>query len=96
MKVEDGQRLERAERMMVRRMCGVTLKDRKSSEELRLTGNLGLELSVLDFLRKRRLKWFGHVNRKAEGDWVTNCQKWNWMERRARVGEENMDGVCEG
>ena len=29
MKVEDKQRLERAERMMVRHMCGVTLKDRK-------------------------------------------------------------------
>ena len=35
MKVEDRQRLERAERMMVRQMCGVTLKDRKLSEELR-------------------------------------------------------------
>ena len=29
MKVEDKQRLERAERMMLRHMCGVTLKDRK-------------------------------------------------------------------
>jgi hypothetical protein len=35
MKVEDRQRLERAERMMVRRMCGVTVRDRKSCEELR-------------------------------------------------------------
>lgn len=34
MKVEDMQRLERAE-MMIRWMCGVTLKDRKGSEELR-------------------------------------------------------------
>ena len=35
MNVEDMQRLERAEKMMMRCMCGVTLKDRKSSEELR-------------------------------------------------------------
>ena len=35
MKVEDVQHLERTERMMVRWMCGVTLRDRKSSEELR-------------------------------------------------------------
>ena len=35
MKVEDKQRLERAERTMVTHMCGVTLKDKKSSEELR-------------------------------------------------------------
>ena len=35
MKVEDRQRLERAEKMMVRWMCGVTLKNRITSEELR-------------------------------------------------------------
>jgi hypothetical protein len=29
MRVEDKQRMERTERMMVRRMCGVTLKDKK-------------------------------------------------------------------
>ena len=40
-KVEDMQRLDRAERMMVRHMCGVTLKARKSSEELRQ--RLGIE-----------------------------------------------------
>ena len=34
MKVEDMRRLERAERMMVQWMCGVTLKERKHSEEL--------------------------------------------------------------
>ena len=35
MKVEDRQRLERTEKMMVRWMCGVTLKNRITSEELR-------------------------------------------------------------
>ncbi len=34
MKVKDMQRLERAERMMVRWMCVVSLKDRKTNEEL--------------------------------------------------------------
>ena len=33
-KAEDLARLRRAERMMVRRMCGVSLKDRKRSDEL--------------------------------------------------------------
>src|SRR4029077_17215494 len=33
-KVEDVRRLMRTERAMVRWMCGVTLKDRKSSDEL--------------------------------------------------------------
>ena len=34
MKVKDMQRLERAERMKVRWMCVVSLKDRKTNEEL--------------------------------------------------------------
>jgi len=33
-KAEDVRRLLRAERAMVRRMCGVTFKDTKSSQEL--------------------------------------------------------------
>ena len=35
MRVEELQRLARAEKMMIRWMCGVTLKDRCKSEELR-------------------------------------------------------------
>ena len=34
MKAENLHSLERAERMMVRWMCGVSLKDRKRSEDL--------------------------------------------------------------
>ena len=71
MKVEDRQRLERAERMMVRQMCGVTLKDRKSSEELHR--RIGIE-NVADVIRRGRLRWFGHVERKEDNDWVKACQ----------------------
>jgi len=42
MKVDDMDRMKRTERMMVRWMCGVSLKDRKSSvvllERLRVVG----------------------------------------------------------
>src|SRR5271163_4442190 len=71
MKVEDMQRLERTEKMMVRWMCGVTLKDRCRSEELR--GRLGTE-TVTDVVRKGRLRWFGHLERKKEEDWVSSCR----------------------
>ena len=53
MKVDDMQRQERTERMMVRWMCGVTLKNKKSSEELR--EYLGIE-SVTDVVRRGRLR----------------------------------------
>ena len=71
-KVEDTQRLERTERMMVRWMCGVTLRDRKSSEELRK--RLGI-VSVSSMMSRRRLRWFGHVERKNADDWVSACRK---------------------
>jgi len=35
MQLEDMQRMGRAEKMVIRWMCGVTLKDRNPSEELR-------------------------------------------------------------
>ena len=35
MMAEEMQRIERTERMMIRWMCGVTLKDRCKREELR-------------------------------------------------------------
>jgi hypothetical protein len=72
MKVEDMQRLERTERMMVRHMCGVTLKNRNSSVEL----NQRLRIDkVSDVIRRNRLRWFGHVERKDDNDWVKACQR---------------------
>ena len=71
MKVEDMERLQRTERMMVRWMCGVTLKDRNSSKEL--LSRLKIE-SVLDVVGRGRLRWFGHVERKHEDDWVSACR----------------------
>jgi len=70
-KIEDMQRLERTERMMVRWMCGVSLKDRISSEEL--NGRLGVE-GVADVVRRGRLRWFGHLERKCSEDWVSSCR----------------------
>src|SRR5450432_185777 len=72
MKVEDTLRLERAERAMVRWMCGVTLKNRISSERLR--SRLGIK-SVTDVVRRGRLRWFGHVERKESDDWVSACSE---------------------
>jgi hypothetical protein len=71
MKVEDMQRLERAERAMVRWMCGVTLRDRNKSDELRV--RLGVE-GVADIVRRSRLRWFGHLERKEKTDWVSACR----------------------
>src|SRR5580692_7234761 len=66
LRVEDTQKLMRAEVSMVRRMCGVSIKKHLSNEELR--GRLGIDF-VSDVVRRGRLRWFGHVERKGD-EWV--------------------------
>ena len=55
MRVEDQQRLERTERMIIRLMCGVSMRDRISLYELR--HRLGFD-SVSIVVRRGRLRWF--------------------------------------
>jgi hypothetical protein len=81
MKVEDMDRLERTERMMVRWMSGVSLKDRKSSKEL--LERLGIE-SVSVVVRRGRLRWYGHVERMDSENWVSSCRLINVDGARGR------------
>jgi hypothetical protein len=71
MRVEDMRRLERAEKMMIKWMCGVTLRSEKTSEQIR--NRLGI-VSLSDAVRQRKLRWFGHVERKGADDWVCTCR----------------------
>src|SRR5206468_2709863 len=50
--------------------CGVTFKSKISSEELRK--RLGIE-SIQDVVKQGRLRWYGHVERKSDEDWVKKC-----------------------
>lgn len=45
---------------MLKRICGNTLKERISSEELRQ--RMDVEC-VMDVIRRGRLRWYGHVMR---------------------------------
>ena len=72
LKVEQLQQLERTERMMVRWMCGVSLKDRKRSQELLDCVDI---FGVSERVRLGRLRWFGHVERKGADDWVSKCRE---------------------
>ena len=65
--VEQVLRIERTEMRMVRWMCGVSLRERKTSAELRQ--RMGIE-DVGDVMKRSRLRWMGHVLRKDEDDWV--------------------------
>ena len=57
-------------------------KDRKTSEELRKL--VGVE-PITTFIRSGRLRWYGHVMRKGDKDWVKNCMEYR-VEGRRSVG----------
>jgi len=65
--------LLRAEMKMVRWMCGMKLQDRIPSKGLRET--LGLD-DIISVLQQNRLRWYGHVLRKEDNDWVKKCMEY--------------------
>ena len=67
---------------MIKWMCGISLKDRRTNEELRRL--VGVEL-ITTFIRSGRLRWYGHVMRKGDEDWVKKCIE-NRVEGRRPVG----------
>ena len=52
---------------MIRCMCGVSLRERKTNAELRKS--LGIK-DIDEVTRRSRLRWTGHVLRKDKDDWV--------------------------
>ena len=84
MKVEHELKMNRTEMSMIRWMCGDKLNERKKSEELREL--LGLEpVSVM--IKKSRLRWFGHVERKDDNNWVKCCITWEVEGIRQKRGK---------
>ena len=70
-KEEDILRLERTDHAMIRWICGVSLKDKQYTSVL--LDRLGL-LSVREVMRRKRLRWFGHVERRGEDNWVSGVR----------------------
>ena len=58
--------MERNENVMLRWMCGVTLRDKVPTVELRR--RLGIE-GVVEVMRRGQLRWFGHIKRKEVNDY---------------------------
>ena len=80
--VDVGLKFERAEMQLIRWMCGISLKDRRTNEELRRL--VGVE-HITTFIRSGRLRWYGHVMRKGDEDWVKKCMEYR-VEGRRPVG----------
>jgi len=54
-------------------MCGIKLKDRLPSKEFR--ERLGID-DVALVLQQNRLRWYGHVLRKEDDDWVKKSMEY--------------------
>jgi len=54
-------------------MCNVKVKDRVPSKELR--ERIGIDDIIL-ILQQNRLRWYGHVLRKEDTDWVKKCMEY--------------------
>ena len=68
---------------MIRWMCGVFMNDRNTSEELRKL--VGVDL-IKTVIRSGRLRWYGHVMRKNDEDWVNKSMAIE-VEGRRLVGK---------
>jgi len=73
--------LQRAEMRMVRWMYGVKLKDRLPSKEL--SERLDVDDIAL-VLQQNRLRWYRHVLRKDDDDWVKKCMDYEVEGTRPR------------
>ena len=80
--VDVGLKLKRAEMQMIRWMCGISLKYRRTNEELKRL--FGVE-SITTVIRSGKLRWYRHVTRKSNEDWVQKCMEFR-VESRRPVG----------
>ena len=68
--IDVGLKLERADMQMIRWMCSVSMKDRRTSKELRRL--LGVE-PITTVIRSESLGWY--VMREGDDDWVKKCME---------------------
>ena len=64
---------------VIRWMCGISVKDRSTREELRSL--VGVE-PITTVLRSGRLRWYGHVTRKSDENWMKKCMEYRVKGRR--------------
>jgi len=77
---------------MVRWMCNVKVKDRVPSKELR--ESIGIDDMVL-ILQQNRLRWYVHLLRKEDTDWVKKCMEYELKgSRDQEVDQRGRGELC--
>ena len=70
-KIEDIRKMQRSEMRMLKWMAEVSLSERKSNECVR--SMLAID-DVAEVMRRNRLRWFGHVERRDELYWIKRIE----------------------
>ena len=71
-------------------MCDVSMKGRRTSEELREL--VGVE-HITTVIKSGRLGWYEHMMRKSDEDWVKKSMEYR-VEFRRPVGSKDMVIEC--
>jgi len=78
---KDEELLVITEMRMLRWILGVSLKDRKRNEDIRRTVGVA---SIMDKIREARLRWYGHVQRREDGNCVMRIMEAEVYGHRSR------------
>jgi len=76
---ENKAAIQQAEMRMVRWMCNVKVKDKVRSKELRERLGIG---DIIFILQQNRLRWYGHMLRKEDSDWVKKCMEYGGLQTK--------------
>ena len=79
---EEERKLEVFEMRCLRAINGTSLRDHITN--IRIRRRLGLETTITEVIRKRRLSWFGHVVRRPSTHFVTRAFRQDFSNPRPR------------
>ena len=83
MTVVNSKKLEAAHHKWLRRILGITWKQKVTNEEVRKRTGMG---NLLNILRRNRLRWLGHVHRMSSNRLPKQVLQWSPREGKKRKG----------
>ena len=83
MTVVNSKKLEAAHHKWLRRILGITWKQKVTNEEVRNRTGMG---NLLNILRRNRLRWLGHVHRMSSNRLPKQALQWSPRKGKRRRG----------
>ena len=84
--------LRRTEMRMLRRILGVSMKDKIRNEEIRKRCEV---VDIIEKVREARLRWYGHIGRKDAAEPVRSIMEMEIKGNRGQLKKRWMDCINE-